>query len=394
MSKLTPTFVVLAVVSAVVALSAPPAFAQEGFTLTAEFYHIVEDPGKSARIDFKLTNHTDSPLEVAIDFVETPGSDWNPRLMGRITSYEVRRVLVGADEPVQLKIVFEIPDEATPGDYIFAVDARTVDRRFRQTLNATVTVKGGDDEPGQIDLESRFPFLRGPTGAVYEFSITLRNRGSDPVTLDLSAEVPQGWDAAFKPSFEEKFLTSVSLEGNRSQNLGVRVTPLRTAPPGEYPVRVIAREGGREVFADFGVVLTGTSQIRLGTPTDRLNAKAPAGKVTPISLVVLNTGTGTLRAVDFIAQTPQGWVVKFEPDRIDQMEPEQIQPLVARVTPPGDAIPGDYAISIVANSVESSDSLDLRLSVTQSTVWGWVGLAIVIVVILSLVGLFLKLGRR
>ena len=388
---------VLLAVGAMLAATAPAALAQEPFSFTAEFYHVVHEPGNSVKVDLRLTSHTEEPMEVEVELLETPGKDWNPRLMGRITSFEVRRVLVVPEDPTrpaQLKVIVDIPDEAAPGDYPIVVRAASADGVFERTLSLVVTVKGTEEQSDQVDLEARFPFLQGPTGAIFEFSVTLRNRASDPVTLDMGAVVPQGWAAAFKPSFEEKFLTSVSLEGNRSQNLIVQVTSPLTAAPGQYPIRVTAISGQTEVSADLGVVLTGTTEVRLGTATDRLNARVDAGDETPLSLVLLNTGTGVLRSVDLIAQAPQGWIIEFDPDRVDEMDPQQLQQVTARVTPPGDAIPGDYSLVILANAVETSDTLELRITVTQSSVWGWVGLAIVLAVAAGLGGLFFRLGRR
>ena len=392
--RLLTRLAVLSALLAMLAVTAPSALAQEAFTFTAEFYHIVHEAGKSVKVDLKLTNQTAEAMEVEVELVETPGEDWSPRLMGRITSFEVRRVLVLPDDPAQLKVIVDIPDEAAPGDYPIVVRAVSADGRFEETVRVVVTVKGATEQTDQVDLEARFPFLQGPTGAIFEFSVTVRNRASDPVTLDMGALVPQGWSAAFKPSFEEKFLTSVSLEGNRSQNLVVQVTSPLTAAPGQYPIRVSANTGLSEVTADLGVVLTGTTEVRLGTATDRLNAKIGAGDESPISLVLLNTGTGVLRRVDLIAQTPQGWVITFDPGRVEEMQPEQIQQVTARVTPPGDAIPGDYSLVVLANAAETSDTLELRITVTQSSVWGWVGLAIVLVVVAGLGGLFFRLGRR
>ena len=48
----------------------------------------------------------------------------------------------------------------------------------------------------------------------------------------------------------------------------------------------------------------------------------------------------------------------------------------------------------VAINIDAVDSLEVRVTVTQSTIWGWLGILIVIAVLGGLGGLFLKLGRR
>ncbi|MDE2764948.1 MAG: hypothetical protein OXI25_00760, partial [Chloroflexota bacterium] len=64
------------------------------------------------------------------------------------------------------------------------------------------------------------------------------------------------------------------------------------------------------------------------------------------------------------------------------------------ITPPSDAIPGDYAVTITARSPEDFSDVEFRVSVSQSTIWGWLGIVIVIIVLGGLIGLFVRLGRR
>jgi uncharacterized membrane protein len=51
-------------------------------------------------------------------------------------------------------------------------------------------------------------------------------------------------------------------------------------------------------------------------------------------------------------------------------------------------------IKLRSRNNEASSVADIRVTVEQSTIWGWLGLLLVIVVLASLGGLFWRLGRR
>ncbi len=380
---------------AFVTATGPPVRADGELLLTADFSHIIYEAGKPVQINLQLTNSTESPIDVALEFVETPVQDWNPRLMGRTMSYEVRRVSVPpGDDVTRLRLVLDVPEDTAPGTYAVIIGATSIDGRFQQSLTIDITIKGGGGESGAIELESRFPFVSGPTGAIYEFSVTFENRDIDPTTVDLSADGPPNWEVGFKPAFEDKFLTSLSLRGHQTESLKVLVTPPRDAPPGEYTVQIIGSSGETQVSTDLQITLTGTGELLLGTPSDRLNANAAAGKETPISLVIANVGSGVVKRVDLVARAPRGWEVTFEPEGMEEVQSGELKQFIAKLSPPGDAIPGDYTVTVIASSQLSADTMELRISVTQSTLWGWVGLAIIALVVAGLGVMFVRLGRR
>jgi uncharacterized membrane protein len=51
-------------------------------------------------------------------------------------------------------------------------------------------------------------------------------------------------------------------------------------------------------------------------------------------------------------------------------------------------------VNITANNGTMSQTLALRVTVSTPTIWGWVGIIIVVLVIAGLAVLFVKLGRR
>jgi len=130
------------------------------------------------------------------------------------------------------------------------------------------------------------------------------------------------------------------------------------------------------------------------TTSGLLSMNATAGEETSNTMRFTNFGTGDLLGVDMSADAPPQWIVDFEIDRIETLPVNNQIDVVINVTPPDDTIPGDYEITLRGRNQEATDSVVLRVTVDQSTVWGWLGIVLVLVVLGSLMGLFWKLGRR
>jgi len=51
-------------------------------------------------------------------------------------------------------------------------------------------------------------------------------------------------------------------------------------------------------------------------------------------------------------------------------------------------------VAVGVEGEKASKNLEFRVTVKASTVWGWVGIAIIVLVVLGLVILFVRVGRR
>ena len=125
-----------------------------------------------------------------------------------------------------------------------------------------------------------------------------------------------------------------------------------------------------------------------------LSFDATAGEASQIDLVIGNVGTDELTNVTMLAAAPDGWVVSFDKESFPSVGVADFQPVAALITPDKDAIPGDYIVSIIARSPDDLREASLRITVSQSTIWGWLGIVLVIAVLGGLGGLFWRLGRR
>lgn len=95
------------------------------------------------------------------------------------------------------------------------------------------------------------------------------------------------------------------------------------------------------------------------------------------------------------ASPPSGWNVEFDPAQIEAIDPGGQRDVTARVTPAEKALAGDYVISFRAQPEgESSQSIDFRVTVRTSTLWGVAGIALVALSIGVVGWAVMRFGRR
>jgi uncharacterized membrane protein len=123
--------------------------------------------------------------------------------------------------------------------------------------------------------------------------------------------------------------------------------------------------------------------------------QADAGKGATNTFRLVNVGTAALSSIRLTSDKPADWEITYQIDTVETLGTTANQiDIPFTVTPPEDAIPGDYEITLRAQAADASGQATLRVTVEQSTIWGWLGIVLVILVIGALIGLFWRLGRR
>ena len=189
------------------------------------------------------------------------------------------------------------------------------------------------------------------------------------------------------------------MEAGDSEDFKVDVFPALYALPGTYNITVKVTSGEVEGTTDITVTIMEeevelTQEIEILSLTGRVDTEAIAGKETHFSILLTNRGSGKTEAINFYASKPEEWSVTFVPQRVPIMQPGESREIDIFITPTSKAIAGDYSLTLRANALGVADTMDLRVAVGNSTIWGWLGLIIVLLVITGMVTLFWRLGRR
>lgn len=349
---------------------------------------VTVDKGKQVTFSIDVNNTTKVGRTVNLDLVSVP-QGWSPILKDR--GFIVRSVWVGPEKLESVDLQVTVPAEATGQDY--RISLRASGEGFDPTtLDLTVGVK--DLATQATSFVVQYPTLKGKSGSTFGFKADLRNDSEADRTYGLSFKAPDGWDVTFKPSYEDKQISSVQVKTGSSQSLDVTVTPPARVEAGDYPITLTAASAADRATTDIKVSITGTYQMGMSTRTEVFTTEATAGQESPFYVTVTNTGSAKLENLSLSSTKPQGWTVTFKPDKIDVIEPGANREVQMLIKPSANAIAGDYMLTVTTSNPQATLDRDVRVQVSTPTLWGWIGIAVLVIVIGGLLGLFMKLGRR
>jgi uncharacterized membrane protein len=256
----------------------------------------------------------------------------------------------------------------------------------------------------KITLGCQYPSISSYAGASFSYTVDLLyTGGTEPRVFDLQAKVPDGFKYSIMPSYgSSSQITSIRLDPLKAypDSISVTVTPnsWQLPQPGEYPVTVSASSGDIKDTIDLKAVVTAKYDLELKTTTGLLNTNATSGKDNYLTISVINTGSVDLEKIQFSSKTssPSGWSVTFDPEEIDLLTVGSTRDVQVDIKPDKRSISGDYLVTISAQpqAKNAFGSFDLRVTVLTSPLWGWVGVAFIVLVIVGLGYMFIRLGRR
>jgi len=268
------------------------------------------------------------------------------------------------------------------------------------TLNGKAVAALDDDKPESLNLTTRFPVIKGKANSSFDFEVEMKYEGTAPKTFDLSAKGPANFSVSVTPQYDSKEISAIRIDPARSfgETVKISATPLpwNLPAPGSYTITFSAASGSLKSSIDLKAEVTDNFKLSAETETGRLNTEATAGEESHLTIKVKNTGTSVLKNITFSAYKPDGWTVTFKPEKIDSLAVDGSRDIDVAIKPSGKAIAGDYMVNLTVtdDSYSARATLDIRTTVLTPTIWGWVGVAIVIVVVAGLVYLFMRLGRR
>jgi len=361
-----------------------PAAAQAGLSITTPFPAVSAQPGEG--VSFDLTVSANEPSRVDLSLQGLPDG-WSGSLSGG--GNEVQSVFVDSGAPAAVTLSLQVPDDAAASTVPVTVVGRSGGTTARLELDLTIAEAGG----GTVSLESDYPSLRGTVDTDFKFNLTLHNDTPGELTFALQADGPAGWDVTIQPTGETR-AASVTVAARATQRLEVSATPGTQAGADTYPINVTATAGDQQATSQLGVEITGSVEMQLTTPDERLNTTANAGSATDFPVVIVNNGTSPLTAVDLVGTGPTDWEITFDPATVDQIDPNTSAPATAHITPSSNAVAGDYQITLSASNADANESIDVRVTVETSPIWGIVGLLLVVATIGGLVLVFRRYGRR
>lgn len=367
------------------AQSETPTDVQPNLTLTTLYPSQVVEAGEVVTI--RLNLHATGEAQTAkLEMAELP-EGWSASFRGggRI----VHAVYVEADTTESVELRLEQPQNAPAGEYKFVVRAQGEKRRAELPIMLIIQEK----LPASLSFTCELPTIKGSPTTTFRYTATLKNEGDEELTVNLITEAPEGFLAKFKLSGQE--VTSFPLGANQSKTVNIELDPLVEVPSGNYPFTVYADAGDLQASLDLTAQVTGQVDLNVAGVGGLLSGKANAGKETTLPIVVRNTGSAPAQGVELTSTAPSGWTISFEPKVIAEIPAGGQVEVTAKIKPADKAVAGDYMVTIRARPVDgASEAADFRITVTTSTLWGVIGIALIAVAVGVVALAVMRFGRR
>jgi uncharacterized membrane protein len=386
--RMVAVFLVMFVVTAAEAADKPAANIT-GIYLTTRYPALTVRAGESTTIDFSLRNFNRPPQELSLSVPEI-AKGWKATILGGGQPVESAIVTPDSEEKLQLRL--EPPAGTGPGEYRFLVAAKAEGSELKLPIAVTV----GQELPAKLKLSTNFPSLRGTATTSFKYRVTVANDSGRDATINFSADAPKNFQVTFTEAYGSQQITSIPIEAGKSKDIEASVSLPRDTPAGDYKLALHAKSEAASADLDLGMTIIGQPRLAVAGEGGRLSSEAYAGQDSQLTVIAKNDGSEAARDIEFSATTPgEGWKTSFDPKELLELAAGKSQPIKVTLTPSARAIAGDYEMTIRASAAGGqSESAKFRITVLTSTVWGMVGIGVIVVALLTVVFAVARFGRR
>ena len=363
-------------------------------TFSTDYPGVTIKPGGTSTFTLYITNTGSEETTVELSAEDLP-EGWEGSFQG--SSNEVSMVHVGAyqkkEDSPSLSYSLTVPEDTKEDIYTISLNAKGGD--VDESLALTVKVDAEEKKIGAGEFSTDYAQQEGDSGTQFSYTTTLTNNSGENMTYSLSAEgAPEGWTVTFTPSDTTTATSSVPVDAGASSTIKAAIVPAQNVTAGEYPITLVAACAGETLELPVTVKITGTYSLTATTPTGNLSTSTYAGETKDVALSIQNTGNIDLTAVSLKAQASTDWEITFDQDTINEIPAGGSAEVTAHITPAKDAILGDYVTIITASNDAVSSDCALRISVQNHTSWGIAAVAVIAVLVLGLVLIIRRFGRR
>lgn len=384
---------------------------ERDFLIYSQFSNLILEEGQSIDLSIKFINQGVQPEEILIELIADPEAEnWKVDLRNESwRGFKVRQINLLSDDTENSKILnlhIEAPKEIKEEqkEYTFTIKAETLDKKLTRLLNIVVAAINKLEEEKVVEtdeilLSTKYPVMEAPSGKAMKFEVEVNNRTDEDQVMDFTVELPQGWRASISPRWrEEETISAIKINKAGTETILLTVTPPFTAEKNEYEMKFISRAGELEKSLDLRAIVTGTYTLNLGTETGNLKLTTISGEEKDFIFYIWNEGSASIDNIAFYGTAPQGWEVKFNPDKMDELpsiaQTQQPEKVTMTIKVPQNTVPGDYIVTVNAAGTQDQKKVEFRTTVQVPTKWGWIGVLIIIAILAILLGIFLKLRRR
>ncbi|MDC3413470.1 NEW3 domain-containing protein [Aquibacillus sp. 3ASR75-11] len=361
-------------------------YAAGSLTLYTPYTGLSVTPGETITYNVDVINNGSNIQNATFDVQNLP-KGWEYTITSG--GNNVKQLSIQPSSQQQIMLEVTVPLKVEKAEYNFDL---TASANGGESTNLPILVNVSEKGTFKTELTTDQPNLEGSSDSNFSYTATLKNRTAEKQNYALNSQPPKGWNVEFK--VDGKSVTSVSLEPNGSKDIDINITPAKNAKADTYQIPIKAATSSTSADLQIESVITGTYGLNLTTPTGKLSTDITAGGDKTIKFVVENSGSANLTNIKLSASAPPNWKTEFDTDTIQKLEAGQKTTVQATITAPDDTIAGDYVTTFTAGTAESSSDATFRISVETSTLWGFIGVLIILAVLGGLYYIFRKYGRR
>src|ERR1700733_14993328 len=214
----------IAAVTAVAVVCAAAAQAQEapkdvkGLYLMSDYPAVTVRPGETSTVNLRLQNYDMAPERLQLSVTGVPAG-WTATLMGG--GQPVAAAMPAANSSVTLELRLDVPKNAPNGTQTITVAAQGT----ASNLTLPVAVTLAKDLPAKLTLTPQLPQLRGTSKSSFEYQLGIKNDSGKKLTVSLSAQAPENFDASFTEQYGSQELNAVPVDAGQTKDVKLKVTP-------------------------------------------------------------------------------------------------------------------------------------------------------------------------
>jgi uncharacterized membrane protein len=339
-------------------------------------------PGGVIEYTIDIVNNSKELRNMELSVSGIPNG-WNYSM--KSGTWNIGQISILPSDRRSFSLTVEVPLKVKKGTYRFKLVTDGP-----ESLPLTVIVS--EEGTYKTEFTTSQANMEGHANSSFTFNTVLRNRTTEKQLYALMAIASGGWNVTFKANYIQA--TSVEVEPNATRDINIDITPPGNVEAGKYVFPVTAGNSKTSASLNLEVVITGTYNMELTTPTGLLSTDITAGDEKRLELLIQNTGSSILSGIELNSSTPTNWNVIMDPKKVDRIEPGKSAQVFATIKAAKNAIAGDYVTNIEARTPEASSKISFRISVKTPVLLGWIGILIIIAAIGSVYFLFRKYGRR
>jgi uncharacterized membrane protein len=184
----------------------------KGLFLMSDYPAVTLRPGETSTVNMRLQNYDTTPERLALSVNGVP-SGWTATIMGG--GQPVQAAMPATNSSVSLELRLDVPKTAAMGMQTLTVAAAGSSTNLQLPIEVTLA----KDLPAKLTLTPQLPQLRGTSKSSFEYQLGIKNDSGKKLTVSLSAQAPQNFDASFTEQYGSQELNAVPVDAGQSKDV-------------------------------------------------------------------------------------------------------------------------------------------------------------------------------